>query len=75
MHLSIAFFLGLAEILMHHTREQPLLQQYRYVFWFEVGVAAAALVIMVLFVRIRPAESDLTADEKAVQAQAAAGEV
>ena len=65
MHLSIAFFLGLAETIMLAKKDEPLKQQYRYVFWFEVGLAATALIIMLLFVRLSCAKSDMTADEKA----------
>jgi len=64
MHLSIAFFLGLGEILAHETRHQGLQQSYRNVFWFEVGLAAVALLIMLAFVRLDRAKSDMTADEK-----------
>jgi len=35
------------------------------VFWFEVACASAALVILVLFVKIKKAESELTVDERA----------
>ena len=39
-------------------------QSYRYVFWFEVGLAAIALLLMVAFVRVDRAKSEMTADEK-----------
>lgn len=64
MHLSIAFFLGLAEILAHETRGAGALASYQYVFWFEVGLASIALLIMLAFVRLDRAKSDMTADEK-----------
>jgi hypothetical protein len=64
MHLSIAFFLGLGEILAHETRHTSLRQSHKYVFWFEVGLAAIALLIMLAFVRLDRAKSDMTADEK-----------
>lgn len=64
MHLSIAFFLGLAEILAHETRHAGKRRSYEYVFWFEVGLASIALLIMLVFVRLDKAKSDLTADEK-----------
>jgi len=35
------------------------------VFWFEVACASAALVILVLFVKIKKAASELTVDERA----------
>jgi hypothetical protein len=64
MHLSIAFFLGLGEILVHETRHNGTKQSYKNVFWFEVGLAAVALLIMLAFVRLDRAKSDMTADEK-----------
>ena len=65
MHLSIAFFLGIADTIMRYQDHMPFKQRYQYVFWFEVGLAAAALVIILAFVRLNRAESDMTADEKA----------
>lgn len=65
MHLSIAFFLGIADTVIHYQKHLPVRQRYQYVFWFEVGIAAAALVIILAFVRLNRAESDMTADEKA----------
>ena len=66
MHLSIAFFLGIADVVAGQTKRKgaSLLMQYRYVFWFEVAIASIALIIMLVFVRLDSAKSDLTADEK-----------
>lgn len=64
MHLSIAFFLGLGEILVHETKDSGTKQSYKNVFWFEVGLASVALLIMLAFVRLDRAKSDMTADEK-----------
>lgn len=64
MHLSIAFFLGLSEILAQQTHKAESRQSYQYVFWFEVGLASIALLIMLAFVRLDRAKSDMTADEK-----------
>ncbi|TGZ80978.1 MFS multidrug transporter-like protein [Ascodesmis nigricans] len=66
MHLSIAFFLGIADVLAGETRKTGAtkLQQLRYVFWFEVALASVALIIMMAFVRLDSAKSDMTADEK-----------
>jgi hypothetical protein len=72
MHISIAFFLSLAEILFHESEKKNRatdLQGYRYVFWFEVAIAAGALLIMLAFVRLDRAKSDLTADEKELYRQ------
>jgi len=64
MHLSIAFFLGLSDIITNGTSHQGLRQSYKNVFWFEVGLASVALLIMLVFVRLDRAKSDMTADEK-----------
>ena len=64
LHLSIALFLGLAEIIANQTAGAGVKQSYRYVFWFEVGLAAIALLLMVAFVRVDRAKSEMTADEK-----------
>lgn len=64
MHLSIALFLGFAEIIAHETKGVGKKQSYKYVFWFEVGLATIALVLMMVFVRVEKAKSEMTADEK-----------
>lgn len=63
MHLSIAFFLGFADIIAWGTHDNPRFS-YQCVFWFEVALATVALIIMFIFVRVERAKSDLTADEK-----------
>ncbi|RPB16171.1 putative MFS multidrug transporter [Morchella conica CCBAS932] len=64
MHLSIAFFLGFAEIISAKTHGQGIRISYKAVFWFEIALALVALVIMVIWVRVSKAKCDLTADEK-----------
>lgn len=66
MHLSIAFFLGFAEIISWGTRGDRAFK-YKCVFWFEVALALVALAIILVFVRVDRAKSDLTADEKALE--------
>ena len=67
LYLGIAFLLGIADVVQSETVNQELKQSYQNVFWFQLGCSATALVILVIFVRIRVAESDLTADEKAAR--------
>lgn len=67
MHLSIAFFLGFAEVISAHTLEHGKRASYKAVFWFEVALAIVALVIMLVWVRVDKAKSDLTADEKEME--------
>jgi hypothetical protein len=64
LHLSISLFLGFADITQTQTAAQGLRKSYKAVFWFEVGCAIVALVVMVLFVKIDAATSALTADER-----------
>lgn len=67
MHLSIAFFLGFAEVISAHTQDLGQRTSYKMVFWFEVALAIVALVIMLVWVRVDKAKSDLTADEKEME--------
>ncbi|KAI9776687.1 MAG: hypothetical protein M1839_009414 [Geoglossum umbratile] len=64
MHLGIAFFLGLADVVATSTTHLGQRKSYQNVFWYEVGCAGVALLIMAVFVRIDNAKSDLTEDEK-----------
>ena len=64
LHLSIAVFLGFGDIVNTYTL--PTLgekRSYQAVFWLEVACAGASLLILVFFVKIKKAESALTADE------------
>ncbi|KAH8682923.1 major facilitator superfamily domain-containing protein [Tricladium varicosporioides] len=65
LHLGIAVCLGFADIVNINTVDRlgPR-QSYHVVFWFEVACAAFALVILVLFVKIKKAESELTLEER-----------
>lgn len=67
MHLSIAFFLGFAEVIATHTHDRGIRISYKSVFWFEVALAIIALVIMLIWVRVDKAKCDLTADEKEME--------
>ncbi|KAL2068225.1 hypothetical protein VTL71DRAFT_16323 [Oculimacula yallundae] len=66
LHLGIAVCLGFADIVNAYTVERlGTRESYKAVFWFEVACAAVALIILVFFVKIRKAESEYTADERA----------
>ena len=67
VYLGIAFVLSFADITQTQTVHLGLKRSYQSVFWYQLAVQSTALVIMLVFVRIRKAESDLTADEKAAQ--------
>lgn len=64
LYLGIAFLLGFADLTQTETMHLGLKGSYQAVFWYQLACATVALVVMLGFVRIRKAESDLTADEK-----------
>ncbi|ERF73405.1 hypothetical protein EPUS_08548 [Endocarpon pusillum Z07020] len=64
LFLGIAFVLSFADVTHFETAHLGLKESYQAVFWYQLAVQLAALAIMIAFVRIRKAESDLTADEK-----------
>jgi MFS family permease len=74
LHFGIAVTLGFADIINTYTvNSLGDKKSYQAVFWFEVGCAATALVIMILFVKIKKAESELTVDERAELEEAISG--
>jgi len=67
LYLGIAFVLSFADVTQTQTAHLGLKRSYQSVFWYELAVQTAALALMLVFVRIRKAESDLTVDEKAAE--------
>ncbi|KAL8822563.1 MAG: hypothetical protein Q9191_006703 [Dirinaria sp. TL-2023a] len=67
LYLGIAFVLGFADVTQTQTASSGLKKSYQYVFWYQFAVQTLALLIMVGLVRVRKAESDLTADERAAR--------
>ncbi len=65
LFLGISFFLGIADIVVAQTSHLGPRKSYKLAFWFGTGCAGVALLLLVLFVRIERAKSDLTCDEKA----------
>lgn len=65
LFLGISFFLGIADIAAAQTSHLGTKQSYKVAFWFGTACAGIALLLLVLFVRIDRAKSDLTYDEKA----------
>jgi len=68
LYLGIAFLLSFADLIQTSTAHLGLKRSYQSVFWYQLAFSLLALVIMVGFVRIKKAESDLTADERAAMA-------
>lgn len=58
VQLSIAFLLGIADIVATYTRNQGEMQAYKNVFWLEFTCGAITLVIFACFVRIDKARRD-----------------
>ena len=74
LHLGIAVCLGFADIVNTYTVARlGMRKSYHAVFWFEVTCAATALVILILFVKIKKAESELTVEEREELEAAARG--
>jgi len=65
LQLGIAISLGLADVVTTATADKGLSKSYKAAFWLEIGLAAVALVILIGFVKIDKAKSQLTADELA----------
>ena len=65
LQLGVAVCLGLTDIIQTDTLPHVgLRKSYKNTFWFGVASGSVALLLMVLFVNIPKAKSDLTADEK-----------
>jgi MFS family permease len=65
LQLGIAVCLGFTDIIQSETAPyQGLGRSYKNTFWFGVAAGTASLLLMILFVNIPKAKSDLTADEK-----------
>ena len=64
MHLGIALLLGFADIIQSSIEDKGLCRSYHGVFWYGVASASVALIIMLVFVNVDAAKSDLTVDEK-----------
>ncbi|MCJ1419314.1 hypothetical protein MMC32_005668 [Xylographa parallela] len=64
VYLGIAVLIAFADVVQTRTANLGLKKSYEAVFWFQFACAGTAFAIMLLFVRIRKAESDLTVEEK-----------
>ena len=68
LYLGIAFLLAFADVAQTETMHLGLKRSYQSVFWYQLACAVLGLVVMIAFVRIRKAESEMTADERAATA-------
>lgn len=69
LHLSIAVLLGFADIAQMATSHLGQKESYQVTFWFHVACAVISFLIILFWVRVPPASSELTADEKRVLAE------
>ncbi len=69
LFLGIAFLLAFADVVQTQTGKLGLKRSYQAVFWYQLAASVLALAIMIGFVRIRKAKSEMTADEKAAAEQ------
>ena len=65
LYLGIAFLIAFAEVVQTKTVSLGLRKSYQAVFWYQLACAGIGFVIMLVFVRIKEAKSDLTVDERA----------
>lgn len=65
LFLGMSFFLAVADLVASMTKHLGTRVSYKAAFWFALGCAIFALVLVVFFVEIGKANSDLTVDEKA----------
>ena len=73
LHFGIAIMLAFADLVQVYTEEYVgHRKSYQAAFWFQVGLAGLAIALVVGFVRIESAKSELTVDERA-ELEAAAG--
>ncbi|KAE8370382.1 major facilitator superfamily domain-containing protein [Aspergillus caelatus] len=64
LHFGIAIFLGFADIVKSETEHLGQFKSFKAVFWYETALALVGGLIVVFFVRIHHAKSDLTVEER-----------
>ncbi|XDG06657.1 hypothetical protein ABKA04_006272 [Annulohypoxylon sp. FPYF3050] len=66
-YLGTSFFLGWADFAVTTESNHGLSGSYKIAFWFAVGCGAVVILLILGFIRIGRAKSDLTVEEKAQQ--------
>ncbi|KAB8078303.1 major facilitator superfamily domain-containing protein [Aspergillus leporis] len=64
LHFGIAIMLGFADIVQSETKNLGQRGTYKAIFWYQTGLAIVGILVVVFFVRIHHAKSDLTVDER-----------
>ncbi|CAG8948863.1 hypothetical protein HYFRA_00001986 [Hymenoscyphus fraxineus] len=76
LHLGIAVMLGFADVINVYMEGRGMREAFKVVFWFEVACAGVALLVLMGFVKIKEAKSDLTVEEKrALESSGGEGDV
>lgn len=65
LFLGMSFFLGIADIVVSSMAHLGVRESYKVAFWFSVGCSGFSLFLLVFFVKLGKASSELTVDEKA----------
>ncbi|KAL4770697.1 major facilitator superfamily domain-containing protein [Aspergillus nidulans var. acristatus] len=60
---GISFFLGLADLVVAQTQDLGAAGSYKAAFWFGVACSGVAI-LMLVFIRVGKAQSDLTVEER-----------
>jgi MFS family permease len=68
VQLSIAFLLGFAALIAKQLEHKGTRHGYKVIFWFSFACATVSWILLLGFVKIDKAKSDLTADERAAAA-------
>ncbi|KAL5341904.1 major facilitator superfamily domain-containing protein [Aspergillus crustosus] len=66
LHMGIAVMLGFADVVHSEVLNGGVdgRESYKAVFWYQVGIAGVGLLVVLGFVRIKEATSDLTVEER-----------
>ncbi|PVH92501.1 MFS multidrug transporter [Periconia macrospinosa] len=64
LFLGVSFFLGFADLTAAETASKGSRQSYKAVFWYAVGCATVSVVLLVGFVKIEEAKSELKEGEE-----------
>lgn len=65
LFLGISFFLGIADIVVNAVGYLGERESYKVAFWLSLGMSGVSMLILLLFIRVDRARSDLTVEEKA----------
>jgi nitrate/nitrite transporter NarK len=59
LFLGVSFFLGFADLTAQQTESQGMRKSYKAVFWYTVACASVSVILLVGFVKIEEAKSEV----------------